>query len=82
MLKELYNTYSEHLTNLPPSFDHQQVEILKEKLQKVSGNEPKSHVPASARNYEEFGRDKILDKLDYNQQMMKVKLDKHYDLLK
>ena len=82
LLKELYNTYSEHLTNLPSSFDHQQVENLKEKLEKVSGNESKNQVPASARNYDEFGKDKILDKLDYNQQMMKEKLHKHYDLLK
>ena len=32
--------------------------------------------------HREEGRDKILEKLDYNQQKMKEKLHKHYELLK
>ena len=83
MLKDLYNTYSAHLNNLHSTCTHFDVSTLKDKLNRLTGKTyeaAKVSLPVTLEREER--QDKILEKLDYNQQKMKEKLHKHYELLK
>ena len=83
MLKDLYNTYSTHLNSLHSTCTHFDVSHLKDKLTKITTKTHETKVislPVTMERDEK--QDKILEKLDYNQQKMREKLHKHYELLK
>ena len=77
VLKELYDAYSDHLNAMQTSCSHSDVLQLRDKLQRwTQQSQPVRRVERVERD--EVRQDKILDKLDYNQQKMKEKLHKHY----
>ena len=83
MLKDLYNIYSMHLNSLHSTCTHFDVSHLKDKLTSITGkNFEAKGVSLPVTLEREEKQDKILEKLDYNQQKMKEKLHKHYELLK